>query len=104
MVLTQIAVLAMVDGETLVVGAGVPAEWLDQPLSVDGIVTDIGPVSWKWDGSSLAVTTPCGNRIPVRAGHAFVARAASINRSRCFERGSDDAFRATGESFQEKGQ
>jgi hypothetical protein len=104
MVLTQIAALALIDGETLVVGAGVPAEWLDQPLGVDGIVTEIGPVSWKWDGSSLDVTMPCGARTPVRAGHVFAARGVSIGRRECSERNSYDAFRGTREAVQEKGQ
>jgi hypothetical protein len=54
----------------LVIGAGVPQEWMDRPISVRGIRTRAGRVDWSWDGSSLHVTLR-GDRCRVRAGPGF---------------------------------
>jgi hypothetical protein len=74
MLLLQMDMLAYLDestGEpTLVVGAGVPADWLDRPLSVRGVSTRIGQVDWWWKDRAMDVVVR-GGRCKVRLGPAF---------------------------------
>jgi len=74
MLLLQMDMLAYLDesaGEpTLVVGAGVPAGWLDRPLSVRGVSTRIGQVDWWWKDRAMDVVVR-GGRCKVRLGPAF---------------------------------
>ena len=56
----------------LVIGAGVPPEWLHGPLAVAGISTAAGPVDWQWNGREMNVTLH-GGTIPVKLGPAFAA-------------------------------
>jgi hypothetical protein len=60
MLLLQAAMLAYIDperdGGTLVVGAGVPAQWLTTPLTVAGLFTRAGRVDWTWNDGVLRVT------------------------------------------------
>jgi hypothetical protein len=60
------------DGQppVLVIGAGIPADWLKMPLAVDRILTRAGRVSWRWDGAKVRVETADLN-IPVLLGPAF---------------------------------
>lgn len=74
MLLLQLDVLAYVDeaaGEPIVViGAGVPAEWLKLPLTVRGVSSRLGQIDWTWkDGTVGAVIR--GARCKVRLGPAF---------------------------------
>jgi hypothetical protein len=73
MLLLQLAMLAEVQGPagsaTLVIGGGVPGQWLRQPFSVADIGTSAGPVSWSWDGHIVVVHTR--SQLPVRLGPAF---------------------------------
>jgi hypothetical protein len=73
MVLTQLEMLAYVDGDELVIGAGVPPGWLERPLAVRGLVTEIGPVSWTWDG----------HNVKVRGSHALAAATIVVSREGC---------------------
>jgi hypothetical protein len=61
--LLQLAMLAYADESTampiLVVGAGVPREWLEDPIRVETLQTAHGPVTWTWD--------PTARRVRVRA-------------------------------------
>ena len=79
--LLQIDMLTYVDESAadpvIVIGAGVPAEWCAQPMHVQGVVTKIGPVDWKWDGKSMQVKVQ-GKRSPVRLGPGF-PKSASIH-------------------------
>lgn len=74
MLLLQIDMLAYVDESadepTLVVGSGIPAEWLSKPMSVRGISTRLGMVDWTWDHASLQVTVR-GEQCAVRPGPGF---------------------------------
>jgi hypothetical protein len=77
MLLLQLEMLAYVDetdqtqpGPTYVVGAGVPAAWIDRPLSVKGVGTSRGVVDWSWRAGTLDVTIH-GRPAPVQAGPAF---------------------------------
>jgi hypothetical protein len=60
------------DGPTLVIGAGVPARWLQKRLVVHGVLTRRGGVDWTWDGQEVRVVLR-GPRTPVRLGPAFDA-------------------------------
>jgi len=82
MVLTQLAMLAHVDGGVLVIGAGIPSSWLERPLDVRGLVTQAGPVSWSWDGQRLAVKT-CDRNIAVRGGGALAGASVTVSREGC---------------------
>lgn len=74
MLLLQLDMLVYVEESgtepVLVVGAGVPAEWLTHQLTVSGINTSIGRVSWRFGDGKLEVSLR-GTRHPVRLGPAF---------------------------------
>jgi hypothetical protein len=55
---------------TLVIGAGIPADWLARPLSVRGLSTRIGKVDWTWKDQKMRVVIR-GGRCKVRLGTAF---------------------------------
>jgi hypothetical protein len=79
MILTQAAMLAYVDNDTLVIGAGVPQSWLSKPLRVTGLITDVGPVSWSWDGRGLHVRT-CNATVKVRGAHELSETPITVDR------------------------
>jgi len=74
MLLLQIDMLAYVDESAsepaIVIGAGIPAEWLSRPMSVRGILTRLGQVDWKWDGRAMQVTLE-GVKSAIRLGPSF---------------------------------
>jgi hypothetical protein len=74
MLLLQLDMLAYIDPvasqPTLVVGAGIPREWLNQPMSVKGLVLGDSVVDWAWDGNQIKVQIQ-GKKINVRPGNAF---------------------------------
>ena len=57
--LLQLAMLAYTEESSpspiLVVGAGVPREWLEDPIRIESLRTAHGPVTWSWDPSSRKV-------------------------------------------------
>jgi len=59
MLLLQLDMLAYVepgDGKpVLVIGAGVPAAWLDKAVSVEDLPTRLGKVDWSWEKGKLTV-------------------------------------------------
>ncbi|MDJ0707545.1 MAG: hypothetical protein QNJ46_30080 [Leptolyngbyaceae cyanobacterium MO_188.B28] len=75
MLLLQLDMLAYVDPTadqpTLVVGAGVLTEWLDQPIGVEGILTGPYRVDWRWDGQTVKVTVQGPQAVQVKLGPAF---------------------------------
>ena len=74
MLLLQIAMLAEVRGEkadTLVIGSGVPPDWLSRRLHFAGLGTSAGRVSWSWDGHEVMVTLPDDREIQVHLGSVF---------------------------------
>ena len=58
----------------LVIGAGVPEDWLKSSLSVRGLSTRAGLVDWTWKDGEARVSVE-GRRRPVRLGKAFPANA-----------------------------
>lgn len=85
--LLQLAMLAYAEGSTpnpiLVVGAGVPREWLEEPIGVGSLQTAHGPVAWNWDPASrkVRVRAPGFAQNSVRLSGAF-AQEATLERLR----------------------
>ena len=77
MLLLQLDMLAYVDESasepTLILGAGVPADWLSRPMTARGMSTRLGVVDWDWNGREMRATVR-GPRGPVRLGPAFPSR------------------------------
>jgi hypothetical protein len=74
MLLLQLAMLGRIDEAApqrpLIVGAGIPAEWLAHPLAVRGLPLPGGSADWSWDGRAVGVVLRGAER-PVRLGPAF---------------------------------
>jgi hypothetical protein len=79
MLLLQLGMLAEVRAEgateELVIGAGVPSQWLSRNLSFKGIGTSVGAIDWTWNGTDVSVTLPGPSSLPVRLGKSFPASA-----------------------------
>jgi hypothetical protein len=78
MFLLQCDMLVCVDESTpnpvLIVGAGIPSYWMARPMSVRGISTRFGAVSWNWLNGRMNVIV-YGRKLPVRLGPAFNNKA-----------------------------
>jgi hypothetical protein len=74
MLLLQLDMLAYCDRTnsepTLVIGAGIPKEWLDKPMKVEGLSMPNGRVDWLWDGKQMRVQIR-GSQINVKLGAIF---------------------------------
>ncbi|XHX79377.1 MAG: hypothetical protein RBJ76_05445 [Stenomitos frigidus ULC029] len=74
MLLLQLDMLAHSSYETseptLVVGAGIPQEWLNQNISVKGLFVDGNLINWLWDGQQLTVQIQ-GKKMNVQPGKVF---------------------------------
>ena len=55
---------------TVVIGSGIPAEWLRTPMNVSGLPIPGGEVGWEWDGRRMLVRLTGGSPT-VRLGPAF---------------------------------
>ena len=44
--------------QELVIGAGVPPAWANIPMSVSGLSTSIGDISWEWNEKKMLVYVP----------------------------------------------
>ena len=66
----QLDMLVHEDAQGLLIGAGVPASWLKQEISVTNVATTRGLVSWQWSQGKLTVTLD-GRPTQFRAGPAF---------------------------------
>lgn len=60
------------DHSIIVIGAGVPAEWLSQPMEVKGLLLPHRTVDWAWDGKTMHVTIH-GIGADIKLGPAFGA-------------------------------
>ena len=54
----------------LVIGAGIPKEWLDLAMSVTGLSTRFGKVDWEWRKNKMTVRLR-GWKCAVKLGPAF---------------------------------
>jgi len=71
MLLLQLDMLAAQDGESnIVIGPGIPPEWLQRPLSVTGLLLESGRLDWSWDGKRISAKTH-NPSVKVEAGPAF---------------------------------
>ena len=79
MLLLQLDMLAYVDETagtpTVVIGAGIPAAWLNKSMKVQHVSTRLAQVGWNWDGRQMHVTIR-GCRCKVRLGPAFPSNTA----------------------------
>jgi len=55
---------------TVVIGAGIPSNWLNQPMSVRGLPMPFGKLDWNWDGQQMQVTIS-GKPVNVQLGSSF---------------------------------
>ncbi|MGA7935842.1 MAG: hypothetical protein WCA35_19985, partial [Kovacikia sp.] len=91
MLLLQLDLLAYTDlsanSPTMVIGAGIPQDWLKQPMSVRGLPMPNGKLDWQWDGQQMRVKI-AGDAVNIRLGSMFPAgtplkveysQAASVN-------------------------
>ncbi len=74
MLLLQLDMLGYMDpvasSPTLVIGAGIPQAWLNQPIGVKGLAIAGSVVNWNWDGKQLNVQIK-GKKIAIKPGSAF---------------------------------
>jgi hypothetical protein len=76
MLLLQLDILAYVDESapdpTIVVGAGLPTEWIEMPLSAEGVGTTLGTVDWSWsDGEMSVVLNGAPRGVQIKLGEQF---------------------------------
>jgi hypothetical protein len=78
MLMLQVEMLAALDESgsepTLVIGPGVPVNWVDFPMLVRGLTTPLGRVDWQWGGNVMQVALS-GIKCRVVLGSAFPANA-----------------------------
>ncbi len=76
MLLLQLDMLAYFDRAdskpTLVIGAGIPVEWLKHPLTVKGLLMPNGQLDWFWNGKQMQVKIT-GDPVTIRLGSVFSA-------------------------------
>ncbi len=74
MLLLQLDMLAYIDQTvstpTLVIGAGIPQEWINQPMSVQGLLVGHNVINWEWNGSQMKVQIQ-GEKMDVHMGASF---------------------------------
>jgi len=78
MVLMQLDMLGYVNptanSPTLVIGAGIPQEWLNQSFSVKGLAVGRNTVDWTWNGQQMQVWL-YGPSMNVQLGSSFPTKA-----------------------------
>jgi len=74
MLLLQLDMLSYVNRSSslpiLVIGAGIPKDWLSKPMSVKGQLIENNLVDWTWDGKQMNVQIK-GETMAVKLGSAF---------------------------------
>ena len=74
MLLLQLDMLAYIDQSkttpTLMIGTGIPKEWVNQPMSVKGLLVGSNLVNWVWDGKQMNVQIR-GKKMNVQLGESF---------------------------------
>lgn len=76
MLLLQLDMLAYLDKEssepTIVIGAGIPKEWISHPMEVKALVLSQRTLDWHWDGKRMFVNIQ-GDAAKVKLGPSFPA-------------------------------
>ncbi|MGG6293738.1 hypothetical protein ACQ4M4_04880 [Leptolyngbya sp. AN02str] len=79
MLLLQLDMLAYlnpsVSTPTVVIGAGIPQDWTQQPLSAKGLRVGGNVVDWEWDGQQMNVQLQ-GQPMNVQLGDSFPSNTA----------------------------
>jgi len=74
MALLQMDMMCYIDKsnpeEILVIGSGVPDEWMQQKMTVIGLRLGESKLDWDWDGNKIKVTVH-GKKLPVKLGGRF---------------------------------
>ncbi|BAT53146.1 hypothetical protein NOS3756_21050 [Nostoc sp. NIES-3756] len=74
MLLLQLDMLAYTDitasEPTIVIGAGIPQTWLNQPMSVQNLPIPNGSLNWQWDGKQMQVKLR-GTKVTVNLASTF---------------------------------
>ena len=80
MLLLQLDMLAYTDisqeKTTVVLGAGIPRQWLNKSMAAEGLSLENGTLSWKWDGRSRMHVQILGDKMPVTLGPSFPRNAS----------------------------
>jgi hypothetical protein len=76
MLLLQLDMLVCLDESgaepVLRIGLGLPEQWLEEPMTVEGLSTRVGKVDWEWADGRMTVRAR-GFRGPVELGPVFPA-------------------------------
>ncbi len=75
MLILQLDMLAFVNEAgskpSIVIGAGVPSEWLDCALKAENLYTEAGIIDWYYSKNKLEVIIRGKHKLPVYAGTNF---------------------------------
>jgi hypothetical protein len=75
--LLQLDMLAYANRSTseaaVVIGAGIPADWLNQPMRVQGVTLPEGQLDWSWDGKHMHIKIRGNKKINVQLSSVFPA-------------------------------
>ena len=76
MLLLQLDMLTYLDRSasepTIVIGAGIPKEWLERSMSVKGLQIGSNIISWTWNGGQMNVQMS-GKKMAMKLGSSFPA-------------------------------
>lgn len=64
------------DNETLVIGSGIPTDWLDKPLTVRNLRVGAYVVDWHWHNNTMHVVIGGKQPLDVKLGKTFPVDAA----------------------------
>ncbi len=74
MLLLQLDMLAYTDlaarEPTVVIGAGIPTQWLKQPMDIKGLSMPNGQIDWQWNNRQVNVKIR-GSKVDVKLGANF---------------------------------
>jgi hypothetical protein len=78
MLLLQLDMLAYTDlaarEPTVVIGAGIPQQWLNKPMEIKGLSMPNGQIDWQWNSGKVNVKVR-GSKVKVKLGASFPANA-----------------------------
>lgn len=79
MLLLQLDMLAYTDlaarEPTVVIGAGVPSQWLSQPMEIKGLSMPNGQIDWQWNNGQVNVQIR-GSKVNLKLGASFPPNTA----------------------------